>query len=268
MTTLRETVRALKNRRYKSADDLYRKRTRFGEINEFWKRLIIGSDVTHYSPPFLGNPMRSRDELRQWQDSQNLFYEYLDPDRRAEALRRFDFMYAMVKDRIGKDCRILDVGCNTGFFLDQWYQRGFRNLSGLDPQKTAVEYAHKNRPYLKVTEGYFGPKRFDIPCDLLVFFGSVSRVRYRDRLFDAFDRVVGKYALIWVQESLDDFHRDLHVGFARKGFICIEKRVVSPEYVPIGLPGADGPMFTINPNGTVNRLFHSHFLFRRVEPRT
>lgn len=265
--TLRDTIRSIKNRRYKSPEDLYRKRTRFGELNELFKRQIVNSDEYHYSPPLLGNPFRERGQLSQWQQSHDLFYEYLDEDRRAEAIRRFEFMYGMVRDRIQADTKILDVGCNTGFFLEQWYQRGFTNLHGLDPSKVAVEYARKNRPYLKITEGYFGPRRFDIECDLLVFFGSIFRVPYGDRLFDALDRVINKYALIWVQESLDDFNRDLHIGLARKGIVCIEKRVVSPNYVPIGLEGADGPLVRFHENGSVTREFHSHFLFRRVEPR-
>ena len=111
-----------------------------------------------------------------------------------EAMRRFEFMYEMVADRIKPDTKILDVGCNTGFFLEQWYQKGFKNLHGLDPATELVKYAQKNRPYMNVTEGYFGPKKFDIECDLLVFFGSIFRVPYGDRLFDALDRTINDYA--------------------------------------------------------------------------
>lgn len=266
LNSLRRLVRSLKNRRYRSPDDLYRKRTWFGEINEFFKYQVIASDELRYSPPLMGNPLRSHNEKSQWRDSTDLFYEYLDDDRRAEALRRFDFMNAMIEGRVGKDEKILDVGCNTGFFLDQFHNNGFTNLHGLDPMRAAVEYAKKNRPYLNVREGYFGPKKSDITCDLLVFFGSITRVPYSDRLFDAIDRCSRKYVLVWIQESLDDFHRDIHVGLAKKGFICIEKRTVSPEYIPIGREGATGPMVRLTDDGKVERLFHSHFLFRRVDP--
>lgn len=266
LNAFRRLVRSLKNRRYSSPDDLYRKRTWFGEINEFFKYQVIASDELSYSPPFLGNPLRARNEKTQWRDEMDLFYEYLDDDRRAEALRRFKFMHAMIKDRVGKDDKILDVGCNTGFFLEQFHKMGYTNLHGLDPMKAAVRYAHENRPYLNVHEGFFGPRRFDISCDLLIFFGSISRVPYGDRLFDAIDRCAGKYVLIWIQESLDDFHRDVHVGLAKKGFICIEKRTVSPDYLPIGLKGATGPMLKFTADGKVERLFHSHFLFHRVDP--
>ena len=81
--TFLDTLRSLKNRRYKSPDDLYRKRTKYGEINEFFKRQIINSDDQRYSPPFLSNPIRERGQLSMWQESGDMFYEYLDDDRRA-----------------------------------------------------------------------------------------------------------------------------------------------------------------------------------------
>ena len=265
--TFLDSLRSLKNRRFKSANDLYRKRTKYGEINEFFKRQLINSDDQRYSPPFLSNPRREGNQLEMWQKSDDMFYEYLDDDRREEAMRRFEFMYSMVAERIKPDTKILDVGCNTGFFLEQWHKRGFTNLHGLDPAKALVEYAHENRPYLNVKEGYFGPKKYDIECDLLVFFGSIFRVPYGDRLFDALDRCINDYALIWVQESLDDFNRDLHVGMARKGIVCIEKRVVDNEYRPIGINGVDGPLVQQKEDGSFSRVFHSHFLFKRVATR-
>ena len=76
---------------------------------------------------------------------------------------------------------------------------------------------------------------------------------------------------MWIQEAADDFNRDPHVGLAKKGFICIEKRCVTPEsYQPIGLEGSDGPMIVLgdrNKDTQTDRNFNSFFLFRRIEPR-
>ncbi|MBH90034.1 MAG: hypothetical protein CMF71_07410 [Magnetovibrio sp.] len=263
---IRALVQSIKNQKYKSPDDLYRKRTLFGQINEFFKYQIIASDTLAYAPPLMGNPMRAKNEKRLWRDETDLFYEYLDDDRREEALKRFEFMYSMIKDRVIKTDTILDVGCNTGFFLDQFYKKGHKNLFGIDPMKVAVKHARENRPYLNIKEGFFGPKKFDINCDIMVFFGSITRVPYSDRLFDAIDRCVSKYVLVWIHESLDNFHRDLNVGLGKKGFICIDKRVVNPDYIPIGYKGADGPMFRFTDGGDVEKLFDSYFLFRRVDP--
>lgn len=262
MDSIRSLVRGIKNKSYKDADDLYRKRTRFGELNEFWKRLVVASDRFHYSPPFMGNPMRSGEEKSKWQDGDGLTYEYQDEERRAVAMRRFEFMLGMVEKRISKQDRILDVGCNTGFFLEQFYQRGYKNVIGLDPMKMALDWAKKNRPHIQIQEGFFGPPSSDIPCDLMVFFGSIFRVPYGDRLFDAIDRSAKKYVLMWIHESLDDFHRDVHVGLAKKGFICIEKQVVTDDYIPIGHEGARGPMLVLNDDVDIN--YNSFLLFRRV----
>ena len=78
---LRSLFRSVKNRRYASPDDLYRKRTRFGELNEFFKYQVIASDRLRYSPPFLGNPMRAHNEKTLWRDEdtescQGRGYEY------------------------------------------------------------------------------------------------------------------------------------------------------------------------------------------------
>jgi SAM-dependent methyltransferase len=258
-------IRKFTQRRFKTADELYRLRTKWGELNERYGHQIFSSDHHRYTLPFMGNPLRESGEKKKWTNEDTLFYEYLDDDRREEAMRRFNFMYDLVKDRLSKDDVILDVGCNTGFFLNQWHERGYSNLRGLDPQGVAVEYAKEHRPHLDIKHGFFGPSENDISCDLMVWFGSIFRVPYRDRLFDAIDRTAKKYVLIWVQESLDDFIRDLHVGMAKKGFLCIEKRVVNRDYQPIGLKNTDGPLIELKED-TTERNFNSHFLFRRIEP--
>ena len=263
---LREWVRRFKNRPYASADDLYRKRTCFGELNEFFGRQIISSDRFHYSPPFFANPFRAGEERAYWEGSETFFYEYNESERRVEAERRYAFIFDMLKDRISPDDTILDVGCNRGYYLEQWHKKGFRKLYGLEPQRSAVEYVRTHRPFINVAQGTFGPRRHDMPCDVLLFFQSISRVPYRDRLFDAIDRVARKYVFIWEQESLDDFVRDYHVGLAKKGFVCIDKRVVNRDYIPIGFKGADGPMIEMTRRLDAD-CFQSHALFRRVEIR-
>ena len=87
---IKETIRALTHRKYKSADDLYRRRTKYGEINEFFKRLIIPSDRIKYGWPLLGNPFREGIEKTRWQESETTWNEYNDPDRRKLAEKRFE----------------------------------------------------------------------------------------------------------------------------------------------------------------------------------
>ena len=115
--------------------------------------------------------------------------------------------------------------------------------------------------------GYFGPRENDIRCDLLIFFQTIFRIPYQDRLFDAIERCSRKYVLVsWVEDSSNLFNRDLHVGMAKKGFMCIEKRVFSIDRKPYGVAGADEPMIVLDAKGDFIPNFACHYLFRRIEP--
>jgi hypothetical protein len=265
---LRRALWRITHKQFTSAIDYFRKRTKFGEINEFFGFQIIGSDSKHYTLPFMTNPARSKVEKDSWKARGALDYEYEDEDARREAIGHFDIAYDLIKDRVGKDAVLLDVGCSAGFFLDQWYKKGFTNLHGLDPLIGSIEYAQKNRPHLKTKVGFFGLRENDIACDVLIFFQTIFRVPYEDKLFDAIDRCAKNYVLVsWVEDGTNLFQRDLHVGMARVGFICIEKKVVSEDLKPYGTQGADGPMIVADENGDYVPTFVSHYLFRRVDAR-
>ena len=266
---VRRTIWRLTHRRFTSAEDYFRKRTRFGEINEFFKFQVISSDQDEYTLPFLTSPVRSRREKGSWSHRPPLDYEYTNEHpERENALRHFDIAYDFVKDRVEPGCKIFDVGCAAGWFLERWRENGFKNLYGLDANTESVDWAHQHRPHLDIKQGFFGPPENDIECDLLVFFQTITRIPYEDRLFDAIDRCVRKYVLVaWVEDSLVLFSRDLHLNLAKKGFLCIEKRVVSdPGFIPIGMKGADGPLISKGPSEKYMPNFTSHFLFRRIEP--
>jgi len=264
--TLRKIVRSISNRHYKSPEDLYQKRTRFGQINEFFKHQIISSDRKKYSLPFLGNPFRGSEEGKKWVEHEETdHYNYVDPERQKEAEKRFIFMHEMIKGRISKDDKIVDVGANSGFYLDFFHKEGYTNLHGIDPQTAAVKLAKETRPYLNIKEGFFGPHQYDLTCDMLVFFGVWSRIPYNDDLFGTIKRVARKYVLIWCQESMDDFNRDIHVGMALKGFLCLEKRVVDKNFKPVGF--GEESLVEIVKDEDVDPMCHSYFLFRRIEPR-
>lgn len=60
---------------------------------------------------------------------------------------RDDCFAGQVDDRIfmpaAKDARVLDLGCGIGFWLVEFWERGFRNLTGVDLSKTSLEIAHQ-----------------------------------------------------------------------------------------------------------------------------
>ena len=262
-------LRSISHRVYNSADDFFAKRTRFGEINEFFKYQIISSDSKRYTLPFLTNLFRSKIEKESWPEREDLEYDYEEGHPvREEAICNFNVAYAMLKDRISKNSAILDIGCSTGFFLEQWHKNGFSNLYGLDPQNAAIESGKKIRPYINFRQGFFGPKKYDIQCDLLTFFQTIFRVPYEDRLFDAIDRCTANYVLVaWVEDATNLFVRDIHAGMARNGFMCIEKRVLNLEFQPFCTSEKDSALLEKNENGDYIPLYTCYYLFRRIELR-
>lgn len=267
---LRQRLRSLVYRPFPSVDAYWRQRTRWGEWNEMLGHQYFVSDRQGYNPPLIANPLHERREMRMWADLKDDGYEYLDEAKRIWADRVFKFMHGLIERRVSKDAVIFDVGCNSGYQLDNFYKQGYRHLWGIDPMRHAIAYGRSKRPYINLIEGFFGPPENDVVCDVLVCFGSIFRVPYSARIFDAIDRCSTKYVLIWTQEASDDFNRDPHVGLAKRGFICIEKHCVTEDtYAPIGYPGADGPMITLGVRGGAETLenFRSFFLFRRIEPR-
>ena len=160
-------LRKLFYREFKTVDQLWRLRTLFSAINEFFNFQIISSDENGYKLPLCHNWFHAASQQREWSDTDTMYYERHDDGENAVAV--FNFGIDLIKDRIQKDAKILDVGCNTGLWLQHLYDLGYSNLWGIDPQKSAVKFAEKERPYLNIKEGFFGPKQFDIECDVLYF---------------------------------------------------------------------------------------------------
>lgn len=265
---LRQLIWSITHRKFNSSEDYFGKRTTFGEFNEWIKFPAISSDSNDYSLPFLANIFTATTERNSWPDRETLDYQYDEGPERNEALNHFRIAYDLVKDRVPKNSRIYDIGCSTGFFLEQFHNEGYQDLHGLDPQNAAAEYAREHRPYINYRRGFFGDRENELECDLLMFFQTIFRVPYQKRLFDAIDRCARKYVLVaWVEDSCNLFIRDLHAGLAKKGLMCIEKRAVDLEFRPIGTKGADGPMIVAMPDGRRLPNFACYYLFRRITPR-
>lgn len=280
---LPSSIKSMIFRQYNSVDDYWRKRVRWGEWNRILKHQWFISDGYGYNLPLLGNHFYEKGKWTEYKNVSRL-YEYSPgghlEHRRPWADAMFEMMYNMIKYRVKKDDVILDVACNSGYQGENFHKKGFTNIWGIDPQKSAIEYAKKHRPFLNSIEGYFGLPEYDIICDLMVWFDSIARIPYSIDLFGAMDRSTTKYILITCMEAVNDFNRDYHVGLAKKGFVCIEKHVVTEEdknnfipdieFKPIGFEGSDGPMIILgdkDKNIPTQRKFRSFMLFRRVEPR-
>ena len=268
--TLRKFLHRFTHRPVKSAEDFWRKSILFGEINEFFKHPVFSIDTREHTLPFLTNPSWSKKEHERWRTLESMHYEYGDENDRVEADRRFEGLWKIIGPRLNKNWSIFDVGCNTGYFLQKFHDMGFCNLHGIDPQEKAVAYAREHRPHLDIQAGFFGPPKNDVVCDVLVMFKSIFRIPYQAGLFDAIDRCAKKYVILEGISEGWNFCRDVHVGLGKKGFMCIEKRVVNLDLTPIGYSGIEEYLILLEPlpdrPKSVQNYF-SNFVFRRIEPK-
>ncbi len=80
--------------------------------------------------------------------------------------RRYDQIYNLVSKYIKNNCRVLDVGCAMGGFLDYLHQKGLTNLSGVDPIAKYVSCVkEKNNFDIKIGTAEsipYGNKTFDL----------------------------------------------------------------------------------------------------------
>lgn len=257
---IKTAARRVTLRTFSSATDAYKRGTAFARINGFFRRRVIQFNNNGYIVPMTSNPFHRQSEPERWSQVDSI-YEYPEEDGsdylRAE--NKFKMVLKLIENRVTKDQWVFDVGCNSGYVLGMFHDHGYSNLCGVDPVPDAIAYAHEKRPYLSKTVklGPFGPKQSDMLAHLITFFDSADRIPYDAGLFEAIDRCSLDYVVIGTGELNENFPRNWVYEMSRKGFICLEKRVVDSHGHPIG-------------DNYVNETpldFWSLFLFRRIEPR-
>jgi len=212
---------------FKSHGDSFSKRKFFGFINNFFNIHLIAFSRKFYHMPFMSSLGSGDSHSKSWVDRERV-YEYTDEKDAVFSKERMDYIFNKIWlplffDRVDHNDSILDVGCNSGYNLSLFYDSGFHNLYGIDPQKSAVEFVKKNREYINITEGVFEYSNISISADCLIFIGSIDRIPYSSRLFDTINKCAKKYVFISTCEFVESFPRDWHFEMARIGFICVEK---------------------------------------------
>ena len=270
---------SLRHRRYANAAELWAKKTKLGQINEMFGMQVFSSDRERCTRiPFVNNVLRDWTRSRQYAPGGNHgIYDYDEGShlyyRREWAEKTFNLTFDLIKNYVSKEDRILDCCCGSGWQMDQLYKRGYTNVIGIDADANQVAYAKEKRPHLEIVAGFFGPQKNDISCDVMLWFGSISRIPYHFRLFDAIERCARKFVVINSQEVLTDCYRDPHYNLAKKGFMLLEKRTITEDdknvsgnddFKPFGTLGMDRPFVQFTKNGHHKRLFRSVCLFMRV----
>lgn len=80
-----------------------------------------------------------------------------------------------------RGARVLDVGCGTGFYLEQWQRRGVASLAGIDISAVAIERLRSQYPGIAFHEGDIGAAAPPLAA------GSVDIVSAFDVLFHVVD---------------------------------------------------------------------------------
>jgi SAM-dependent methyltransferase len=111
------------------------------------------------------------------------------------------------------DARVLDLGCSTGTLMVLLAERGFRNLSGIEPLPSAVRIARDARG-LDVTEGWITTLPDPAAFDVVVLSHVLEHVL---ELREALDLIHGALAPggVLVVEVPDShrFHEYLHIPY-------------------------------------------------------
>jgi SAM-dependent methyltransferase len=212
---------------FKSKSDSFSKRKLFGLINNFFNAHIFAFSTKFYHMPFMASLGIGNSHAKSWIDRE-VIYEYTDEKNAFLSKEKNDYYFNNVWlplfiDRVDYGDSILDIGCNSGYNLSLFYNKGFQDLYGIEPQKSAVEFIKKNRHYINISEGFFDASNNSISADCLIFIGSIDRIPYSSRLFDMIDKCAKKYVFISTSEFVENFPRDWHYEMARIGFICVEK---------------------------------------------
>ncbi len=83
----------------------------------------------------------------QWNDNSTILIESgLSRKYRDAMLKRSKFQ-ELIPD---KQKNILDIGCGSGPFIKYFYQKGYRNLYGIDPEKELLEKIPENLAKIEV----------------------------------------------------------------------------------------------------------------------
>lgn len=189
--------------------------------------------------------MEASDVRRRWADRSGEFspayYAYRGPDERSEVVR------ALLKRSVGREGRVLEVGCSAGRHLAHLHDAGFERLHGVDVNAEALSVLREHYPGLAdrgtfhvdsigAVAGRFGDDAFDAVY-------SVETLQHvhpdEEGAFDAIARIAGERIVTvenehgvdadtatgdvtFVDDGVPLWHRDWNRVFTSRGFEEVE----------------------------------------------
>ncbi len=116
------------------------------------------------------------------------------------------FQMELFKQFVPKDAQILDVGCGYGRTLNELYQSGFTDLTGIDISKNMIHRGKNLFPHLNLTKPEnngisFGDKSFDGVLLLAVLTCIISD-NEQERLISEVHRILRDDGIVYINDFL------------------------------------------------------------------
>lgn len=159
-----------------------------------------------------------------------------NPEDYAKHIERSAFIHDLfVKNCVGETLSVLELGCNMGRNLNYLFEKGYKNLSGIEISKNAIEYGCKEYPLL-AAEIYnnsieniirnFAEDEFDVvfTCAVLMHLHVNS-----DWVFSEIIRIAREFIVIVEDQTT----RDYKAIFEAEKFKQIEE-LHCKNYIPMG----------------------------------
>lgn len=152
----------------KNTKVLYKENFNFSKINNktFSARRI--PDRTHYRfvkclkcGLVFSDPIFPASKIEKFYKGSDFNYR-----KESEYLRKVYYRYFQHMNIINKKIQILEIGCGNGFFLDELYKHGYKNVYGIEPGRKSVSKApesiKKNIEVNIFNANLFRNKKFDL----------------------------------------------------------------------------------------------------------
>jgi SAM-dependent methyltransferase len=188
-------------------------------------------------------PLKSRASVDHWAsqtlESRHSPMKYAYPDEYTEIL------FADILPYLPKETSFLEVGCNAGGNLKYLYDRGYRNLTGIELNKLAVEQVLREVNPDLYSDGHFLVgnaadeirKLPDAAYDVVFAKGVLVHIPPKDQsLFDDMVRVSRRYIVVHTGEMAQPFPYDFEKIFKKRGCKLIVYKSFFGENGGVSLP--------------------------------
>ena len=113
---------------------------------------------------------------------------------------------SMFSKYVSKNSKILDVGCGYGRILNELYENGFNDLTGVDTAENMIKRGKREYPYLNLIANPDGKIPFlDNSFDAVVLFGILTCIpddELQQDFLKEVERVLKPQGIIYVNDFL------------------------------------------------------------------